>query len=290
MIIVKLNGGLGNQMFQYALGLKCIETNPGQVKLDISGYEDTAKHTSDTLRQFDLGAFQISIPVATKDEIMNVKYPFGIISKGCRLISKKILRRFFPDYHPEIFENLHTNTYIDGFFQSEKNFLSVAQKIQKEFTLQEHFIDKKVSHFISLMSQSESVSIHIRRGDFANDPDTNRYHGLCPISYYEQAVNFVSKKASNPHFYVFSDDIGWVKSNLKIPFAQTFISGNGLMSQQEIHLMSKCKHNIIANSTFSWWGAWLNRNPDKIVIAPKKWTDKIPDPHPNIIPDTWIRI
>ncbi len=290
MIIIKLTGGLGNQMFQYAIGLVCAETNPGRVKLDISGYEHKAKHTPDTLRQFDLGAFKISIPIATKEEVVSVKYPFGIISKGYRFIIKKVFRKHYTDYHPEIFKNLSENTYIDGFFQSEKNFLSVVPKIIKEFTLKEQFIDQKTSQFTLSMNQTNSISVHIRRGDVANNPKTNKYHGLCPISYYEQAIEFVLQRVADPHFYIFSDDIEWVRSNLKIPLAHTFVSGNGLISQQEMYLMGKCKHNIIANSSFSWWGAWLNQNPDKIVIAPKKWINKVPNPHPNIVPETWIRM
>lgn len=290
MIIIKLTGGLGNQMFQYALGLVCIENNLGQVKLDISGYEHVAKHTPDTLRQFDLGAFQISIPVATKSEIVHIKYPLGIISKGYRFIVKKVFRKYFMDYHPEIFTDINGNKYFDGFFQSEKYFSKMAPKVRKEFTLQKSFIDEDTLKFTALINQSDSISLHIRRGDVANNPTTNKYHGLCPISYYKTAMKFMSEKAPHHHFFIFSDDIAWVKENLQIPFPHTYVSGNGLMSQQELHLMSKCKHNIIANSTFSWWGAWLNQNPDKIVIAPKKWTNKIPDPHPNIIPETWIRM
>lgn len=290
MIIVKLVGGLGNQLFQYAAGLAIARTHNQTLKLDITGYVHTDNHTSDTLRTYDLDVFNITAPIATQTEIDAVKNPFGIFSKICRVSRKKLLRQYYMDYHPKLFISSKRDLYLDGFFQSEKNFIDIRDTIITECTLKTIHQDSAMTALMNTVANTNSVSLHIRRGDVANNPTTNKYHGLCPLSYYANALQHMSQSVTSPHVYIFSDDIAWVKENLQIPFPHTYVSGNNLIPAQEMYLMSKCKHNIIANSTFSWWGAWLNQNPDKIVIAPKKWTNKIPDPHPNIIPETWIRM
>ncbi len=287
MIITKLSGGLGNQMFQYSCGLSLANKNIAEMKIDTSAYTEENYASGDTVRKFELDKFNISCDKASDIEIKKIKYPLGLISKTGSYLKKKIFRMNFLDFHPRII-NQRGNIYLDGYFQTEKNFLDTSAKIREEFTLKQEFINPKVSDFEQQIVNTNSVSIHIRRGDYAQDQKTNKYHGLCPISYYELAISFVVSKVQSPHFFIFSDDIDWVKENLKISHPHTFVSGNNLIPQQEMHLMSKCKHNIIANSTFSWWGAWLNQNPNKIVVAPKKWVNIEPNPHPNIIPETWI--
>ena len=284
-----MSGGLGNQMFQYAIGLNLAHKNRDILIIDAAGYAKTQHSSKDTIRNFDLDKFNISSKLGSSSEINKIKYPFGHISKINRLIQKRILRKFHHDYCPGIL-NKKGNIYLDGFFQSEKNFANIKKVIKKEFSLKKEFINNTIQLLGNKINTCNSISIHVRRGDVANNPTTNKYHGLCPISYYEKAMSLVASKINNPHFYIFSDDMEWVKQNLKIPHPHTFVSDGKLIPQQEMHLMSKCKHNIIANSTFSWWGAWLNENPDKIVIAPKKWVNIEPNPHPNIIPETWIAI
>ncbi len=119
---------------------------------------------------------------------------------------------------------------------------------------------------------------------------TNQKHGICPPEYYQQAIKYIQTQVNDPHFFVFSDDIGWVKSHLKIPDPVNYVSNNDISSQEELLLMSSCKHNIIANSSFSWWGAWLNQYPEKIVIAPKKWFNLETIDTRDLIPETWIRL
>lgn len=287
MIITKLSGGLGNQMFQYACGLSLSNKSGTLMKIDTSAYIQDNLVPGDTIRKFELDKFNISCDYANIDETQSIKYPLGSLSKIFNFIYKKLLRVNHLDFHPGLFK-MKTNQYLDGYFQSEKNFINVADTIRKEFTLKRELIDAAVTEFERKVFMTNSVSIHIRRGDYAQDRKTNLYHGLCPISYYEQAIAFMTSKVATPYFFIFSDDIDWVKKNIKITHPHMFVSGNNFIPQQEMHIMSKCKHNIIANSTFSWWGAWLNQNPDKIVVAPKKWVNIKPNPHPNIIPETWI--
>jgi hypothetical protein len=284
MITTNLKGGLGNQMFQYATGRFLAYKNRSELKL----FKEPASKL-DTYRNYELGKFNIQ-----ENFVPNFK----------KNLPDKIFRRHYPDYHPALLTKASAklskgkNVYLNGFFQSEKNFLEIRDVLLKEFTLKEEFKSdsfKKLSEHIS--SQSNSVSIHIRRGDYVKNSQTNKYHGTCSLSYYEKAIENISEQIENsspenqqPIFYIFTDDVAWAKENLILSEEHQFISGHGLSFQEEMILMSKCKHNIIANSSFSWWGAWLNQNDDKIVIAPTPWVNKKPNPHPNITPESWTLI
>ena len=134
--------------------------------------------------------------------------------------------------------------------------------------------------------------MHVRRGDYANDPNTNKYWGTCGIEYYLEALKYITSKAGNNSMYIFifSDDIEWVKENMPLQYAATFVSSPEIKDYEELILMSQCDHHIIANSSFSWWGAWLDPKSDKIVIAPKRWTIKDEKNFRDIVPSSWIRI
>jgi len=295
MIITKLQGGLGNQMFQYAIGKTLSEKNKTELKLDLSFYNKQPKNT--TLREYSLGCFNVKKNIATDKEIKKLKkyewknsrrhFLYNLIFAD-RLIY--IEEKWF-DFE-ENYLKIKNNAYLDGYWQSEKYFSAQGGKniekiIQKKFTLKKDLnnIAKGTSEKII---NSNSVSIHIRRGDYANNPDTKSYHGLCPIGYYEKAIKKITNKIKNPTFYIFSDDIEWVKKNLKTNFPMIFVEGN--KDYEDLILMSYCKHNIIANSSFSWWGAWLNKNPNKIVIAPKKWFVNETKNTNNLIPKPWIQL
>lgn len=287
MIIIKLSGGLGNQMFQFATGLSIAQENGFQLKIDISSFKKT--NSCDTPREFALDKFDFKFLQASESEIEIIRFPLGGMSRIISLIKKMIIRQHMLDYHPGIFR-VKDNKYLDGYFQSEKNFFKYSKIVRQVFSLRKEYLNQIPKAISDRFISAESISIHIRRGDYAQDKKTNKYHGLCSLSYYEGAISLITSKVKNPHFFIFSDDLEWVKKNLPINHPHTFVSDGVLIPQQEMYLMSKCKHNIIANSTFSWWGAWLNENPDKIVIAPKKWVNIEPNPHPNIIPETWITI
>ncbi len=281
MIIVKIQGGLGNQMFQYATAYALSRSKSKPIELDIHYYHTT--HKTDTPRDFLLSQFEITGTIRNK--------PTPRLLRVLAFFRKRIARQYYTDYHEEILTRQTTRYYLDGFFQSEKYFHTYRQNLLQEFSLKNTFRNHNLlGSENDILNHPESISLHIRRGDYVSDTKTNVYHGLCTLEYYTKAMNHFNNALSNPHFFIFSDDIEWAKNNLSNSNNVTYVSNKNFTPPQELHLMSKCKHNIIANSTFSWWGAWLNQNPDKIVIAPKKWTNKIPDPHPNIIPDTWIRM
>lgn len=291
MIISRLTGGIGNQMFQYAVARRLAYIHHTVLKLDISSYE------SYKLRKFELDRFNISAQIATKKEIEKfIKIPKNIFEK---IIFNLIpsLQKKSQNYYEEKFYHfdqrvlaLPDNVFLSGYWQSEKYFIDIGDIIIKEFTIR----TKPDSFNIALLNQikaSESVSIHIRRGDFAENSSTKLLHGLFRVDYILKAVSVITEKLNNPHFYVFSDDIDWAKTNLKMKYPITFIDNNiDKKDYEDLRLMSSCKHNIIVNSTFGWWGAWLNNNKSKIIITPKNWYKRGPVDTYDLIPKSWIKI
>ncbi len=289
MIITKLKGGLGNQMFQYAVGRSFGVKYNDETKIDITGYDDPRYVLANTPRTYRMYSFNLKCDIANNEEIIKNKYPFGIFSKALRFINYRVFKNgSIVDYKPTYFKNKHT--YIDGYFQSEKNFINVKEEIRKEFKIKKELETEVFVSEKSKIDTNNSVSVHIRRGDYVNEKNTNAYHGTTPHEYYIKAIETINSKVKNPIFYFFSDDIDWVKKEFGAEDNYVFISNPKLQDFEELMLMSYCSHNIIANSSFSWWGAWLNDNPNKIVIAPKKWVNVEPNPHPNILPETWLTI
>lgn len=178
--------------------------------------------------------------------------------------------------------------FVDEYYQNEKYFIDIADEIKKEFVLKNDF-SAKAKEYLQRIENSNSVSLHIRRGDYVANKKINAYHGVCGLDYYNEAMKIIKEKINNPIFFVFSDDIHWAEENLK-GTEFVFVSCPEIEDVEELILMSKCKHNIIANSSFSWWGAWLNKNPEKIVIAPKRWFNDKKAEQINIAPANWLRI
>ncbi|PJA89806.1 MAG: alpha-1,2-fucosyltransferase [Candidatus Magasanikbacteria bacterium CG_4_9_14_3_um_filter_32_9] len=283
MIIIKLKGGLGNQLFQYSFGRLLAFKRNEELFLD----KDILGAKKDSYRQFGLKHFNITGNVATPEEIKKTKYPFGIFSKVWRGFKGKILKIHNIGWNPRVLDS--KKSYFDGYWQSYKYPDTIRKILLKELTLKIP-IENKYSKILEKINNPNSISLHIRRGDYINDPKTSKVHNICDLDYYTRAVKDLADKLDNPIFFIFSDDIEWVKENLKIDFPMIFVSGSGIEDYEELILMSKCKHNIIANSSFSWWGAWFNSNEDKIVIAPKKWNNDHPEKFKDLIPESWIKI
>jgi hypothetical protein len=152
-------------------------------------------------------------------------------------------------------------------------------------------VSKSKQEIINEIMDTNSVSLHVRRGDYLINPRAKQLLVVCDAEYYLKSVEIMSSKVERPHFYIFSDDIKWAKENIIMPFKTTFVGENGpRKSYEDLRLMSLCKHNIIANSSFSWWGAWLNENPNKIVIAPKQWFRSSEKDTKDLIPESWLKI
>lgn len=291
MIITKLIGGLGNQMFQYAAGRRAAYVNNTALKLDISGYENQVGITP---REYMLHIFNIKEDFATEKEINKLKKRINFIQKKLNKIHPVFANQTYIKDKGYNFDsdilNISDNSYLEGYWGSEKYFKDSEEIIRKDFTFKNKpdVVNKKM---ITRIKNCESVSIHIRRGDYVRDKKTHDFHGVCGLDYYRRALEYMTRKVKKPYFFVFSDDIKWAKQNLILKYSCVYVDHNiGKKDYEDMRLMSMCEHNIIANSSFSWWGAWLNNNPNKIVIAPKKWFANRAINTKDLIPNTWIQI
>lgn len=295
MITVNIIGGLGNQMFQYAFGYAISKENSIKIKLDIRGFD------AYNLRDYELGLFNF-------EENPEFESTYGFLlnqlhgKSNTPLIKayRKVLRgllRFSKFYYQEkeefVFDkdvfSVKIDTYFYGYWQNEKYFKKYRKELLEIFTLKN--IHSKTIEYQQQIIKSEAVSLHIRRGDYVTDTHTNSVHGTCDVKYYKRAVMEVLKSKKQAHFFIFSDDLDWAKSNLDFIDNKTFVRlESDVPDHEEMYLMSQCKHNIIANSSFSWWGAWMNKNSTKIVIAPKKWFKNLKINQNQIVPHDWIKI
>lgn len=290
MIIVKLTDGLGNQMFQYAAGRRLAYYHNTDLFLDITDY------ANDPLRKFELDNLQIKAAIAPPDLIKQV--PFSrtdVLRLGIRKLYEMdkefcFMKENDLDFHEEIL-SLPDNSYLDGYWQNEKYFLDIAEIISSEFSFVKppSVINQKL---IRDFQKCNSVSLHIRRGDYVSNQRNRKIHGILPVEYYRKTLNLIEEKVIDPHIFVFSDDLPWARDNIKTNLPLHFISHNKLEKNfEDLRLMSNCKHHIIANSSFSWWGAWLSGNKNKLVIAPLKWfSDEKMNNRQTIVPDNWIKI
>ncbi|RDV16706.1 alpha-1,2-fucosyltransferase [Pontibacter diazotrophicus] len=275
MVVVTLTGGLGNQLFQYTIGKQLAIKNETTLKLYIAnlGVEDG--------RSYKLNHYNIDEVLATESEVEKLigeYYSSSLYAKIYRKIDSyrpKYKRKYYVEdenwrFEPEVMK-VSSNVLLEGFWQHHKYYEKLDATILGELTLkkEETFTVKSLK---DIEKDSTSVSLHIRRGDYVSDLNNASYFGVMPLHYYQKAVEHVNSQIKNPNFYIFSDDLDWAKDNLKMHVPMTFVDvEGGKKDYLELDAMSHCRHNIIANSTFSWWAAFLNKNPDKIVIAPEKW-------------------
>ncbi len=266
MIIVRLRGGLGNQLFQYAAGRALATHHQVPLKLDLYTY---SKHT---YRRYELHHFNIDATEATRAEV----HQFTGSNPFIRYLNKR--ENYFrcprvfaqPHYHfYDGFLTLPSDLYLSGYWQSERHFSGIASSLRSQLTPVQAMDERNLS-FQRQMQSHDSVAVHVRRGDYSQGAYSS-FFGTLPESYYGEAMTFVRKRIANPVFYFFSDDIAWCKSAFGTTGAEFVDHNRGANAYKDLLLMASCRHNIIANSTFSWWGAWLNTHPDKVVVAPKQW-------------------
>ena len=287
MIITKIIGGLGNQMFQYAAGYALSRRLNQPLKLDISDYKNY-KDRVYLLNIFNHGSKILSCFQSTIYKKSN-KYHKKLLYNIFNNQRLKYIKQPNRNYNT-FFDSLHGNVYLDGYWQSEKYFLPYADEIRKIFNL-ELKLCKSSSIILKKIISSESVSIHFRRGDYINDIKVNNRYGVCSLQYYKKSINYFLKRFKHINFFIFSDDILWVENNLPKMNNVHFVKHEEeCHPYEEVFLMSKCNHNIIANSTYSWWGAWLNNNPAKIIIAPEKWFKDTQIVIKDLIPENWIKL
>lgn len=288
MVTVKLMGGLGNQMFQYAIGRSLAHDLGEELYLDVSFYD--RRHSLDTTpRHYELFHLNVKGNVVRRGIISRMLMLFlENLVKKCPFIYHKYILEKKLDYNPSIINKEH-NLYLDGYWQCEKYFLHNEAIIRQDLqviTLQSN----ANMRWSELISRTTSICLHVRRGDYVTNAAANSTHGLCSLAYYYESIKYISEMVQNPVFFVFSDDLEWTKTNISIPYEVHYMDQNGPDEDYEdLRLMMQCKHFIIANSSFSWWGAWLGNYVDKIVVCPKNWFND-PDMKTDIICDSWVML
>ena len=292
MIITKLKGGLGNQLFQYAIGRRLAEDQKSELKVDISLLNQQSEIT--TFRKYKLNAFNVNCKIATKadeKEVLGFRWLIPIKRRlwkmGFDLFGWNYFRETTYGYHPYIL-NFNKAVVLEGYWQSENYFFAIRQLLLNELTLKDELITVPFLALKNEMQDSNSVAIHVRRGDYVSNPVVANEFGICSQNYYLNAIQYMKEQLQNPQFYVFSDDLQWCKLNFKDDGYLHFVSK--FEDYQDLMLISSCQHQIISNSTFSWWGAWLNKSADKIVVAPEIWYVDASFDTSQLIPLEWIRL
>lgn len=272
--IVNIVGGLGNQMFGYAFFLSVKKRYPYALNLLNIEFTVNRHNGLELFRVFkinDIWRHSIS-------KCLDHQMVYRILSIN------KIIQKNALEYEPELIENRCGNSFFYGYWQTEQYFKDIANIVKKKFTFRERIINKRNLLLANELRNKESISVHIRRGDYLNEDGWD----ISGSNYYIDAISYINNTVKNPHFYFFSDDIEWCKSR----FTESnyhFIDWNTKKdSWQDMYLMSKCKHNIIANSSFSWWGAYLNSNHNKLVLTPSIWFPNTQSS--DIIPSNWIKV
>lgn len=291
-VYTRLMGGLGNQMFQYAAARGVAIRNHGSVCLDTSLLD--TPHSELTARTFGLGAFEVSASIAHKSEVDRFTN-----RSGARGLAVRIADRIRPMHHRRIvyehsasFEKrilrARPPVYLSGFWQSEKYFKDVADIIRSDFRLRRP-LPPVAAQYMAEIKSGVSVSVHVRRGDYAQGK-TLAIHGLLPAEYYRDAFTRVSRTGEEATAFVFSDEIHWARKNIELGVETRFVDLQASDSEHaEILLMAECNHHVISNSTFGWWGAWLGEGEGTRIVAPQLWFAD-PSKEVDIIPERWIRV
>lgn len=293
--IIKIQGGLGNQMFQYAIGAIIGLIENETVLLDTTFFQKTEKIPGFTPRKFELSIFSNEYTIADETQI-NKFNKLSYLNRIKRKIKLNYPKKFIEPtmhFYQKVF-SLKTPLYLDGYFQSYKYFFGYEDFIKDQFNFPIKKIGIKNEKLLEDIMAKNSVSVHVRRGDYVLDKNTQEFHGVCSVNYYLDAIKLIASKMDDLLLVFFSDDTEWAIEEFKnLPYSLIFIDHNkGENSWKDMFLMSNCKHNIIANSSFSWWAAYLNQNQNKMVIAHKQW---FADPTKNsetsdLIPESWIRL
>jgi hypothetical protein len=290
MIISKVIGGLGNQMFQYAAGRSISLDLNHDLMLDIDAYRSYGLHNGYELdRVFNISPkIASNLQVATLLGIYKNRYLAYTLKRAVQFglpSPKNIIQEKSFGYDRRV-KKIKSDTYLDGYWQSEKYFIENASQIRSDFVFRLNLSYPEMAVRQSLL-ETNSISLHIRRGDYVSNHAVAKRHGLCSLDYYYSAIELIGSKVPNPFLFVFSDDLDWARENLKTSLPIRFMGSNIRSdSYKDMYFMSQCKHNIIANSSFSWWGAWLNANPNKLVICPKRWFLDNSDIS-SLIPNNW---
>jgi len=278
-------------MFQYAAARRLAHIHKTELILDLSWFNRIAPGV--TVRKFELGPLNVDFRPALPGETTKFRGAglFGKIkrrvTRNIRFLNRRYLFEKYYHFDPSVL-TMKDNVYLEGYWQSYRYFADIEEIIRREFTVRKE-PDAVNCDMAEKISRTLSVSVHIRRGDYLLKAGSHM--GLCGIDYYLKAVKVITAQVNPQHFYVFSDDPEWARQNIDFLKPVTVVDHNGTdTAYEDLRLMSLCKHHIIANSSLSWWGAWLSKYPEKIVVAPKQWFNNEKRNTSDLIPKQWMRI
>ncbi len=287
MIIVKVQGGLGNQLMQYSFGRVLHLLYNKEVAYDTTFFKAETKYTE---RPYHLDHFNLDVRIATDEEIQKTKYPLGVLSKvldkGYRFMNKYFWKRYYVGYNPTLIPMLKKKDsyYIEGFWQTYHYYKDALVPLSKEITLKDTTRIEKFKQEVSFDSKV-SVSLHVRRGDFLKK---NAGTKALSQDYYKQAVPLFESFVPNPTYFVFSDDIAWVKDEMGYLFQDVvYVSSYGLSDREEFSLLKECHHAILSNSTFAWFSTLLTNTDKKVVVFSHEWENPYLNIDKEICPPTW---
>jgi hypothetical protein len=290
MDVIVIFNGLGNQMSQYSFYLKKKAINPNTDYIifckDHNGFELEKVFKIGFIYNLKRSIFYLIFRILLTEKIKLIFSPLKeiLIFFGCRIIKEN----FKYNFNSEFLNSPKGLNFYFGGWHSELYFSSEYDQIIKKFNFDKPQLNAKNISFLNLIQITNSISFHIRRGDFLNSSNINLFGSICTLEYFKKAKIEIEKKISRPHYFIFSNDMDWVKSNLTFENV-TYVEGNeGQNSYLDMYLMSNCKNHIIANSSFSWWGAWLNSDNNKIVICPSKFSNN--DINSDVYPNNWLKI
>lgn len=293
VVCARLMGGLGNQMFQYAFARSISLKTGATVLLDTTVLETESPGV--TPRCFALEPFAIAGRVATRDEAQRLQLGDGILQRVRRFLDRFLpvaAKRIIVDQANGFDESAlgaRPPVYLSGYWQSERYFAADAEVLREDFRLRDP-LSPNASRILAEIAAEPSISVHVRRGDYLLNSTNLDFHGVQSRDYYVQAVERIQQEAGKLSVFIFSDDLDWCRANLPFDERTVFVEIDGAArDHEEMHLMSQCDHHVVSNSSFGWWGAWLGKNPDRIVVAPAKWF-AAPDVKSDIVPASWLRI
>ncbi len=284
MIKVILRGGLGNQMFEYAAGLNLALKNKTRLVLDAAYLNDRFPRPQFTYRSYDLDVFDIQPEFTALSKISSV-VPIPGVWLGFDLLGLGF------DILINALGKDPSRVALWGFYQGEKYFIENKEAVRAAFRFK-YPLTGEAKTLAEKIQSCNSVSLHVRRGDYTLLKYAKHY-GVTDLSYYDRAVRYIIERVPDAHLFVISDDPAWSAQNLRfaaIPTTYLDAASAGPKNAFHLELMSLCKHTIITNSSFSWWGAWLNRNPGKIIVAPKRWRAGCEGNENGIVPESWVRL
>jgi len=287
MIAFYCQGGLGNQLFQYAAARQLAARRDEELVLDPYWFEHP--RASETARPLELLRYATRLRLARADEQLR----WGLLRHRWApylgpFLPLRPIRERGVAYNAAV-EKAPVNSYMFGFWQSEKYFKDIRRELLSEVQpiAPPSAADSSVQ---DQMAKHTAISVHVRRGDYVTLNSAAIYHGVCSLDYYQRAIDHVTRRVENPALFIFSDDPVWTRENLRTPHPTYYVDHNSpLDAFQDLRLMSHCTHHVIANSSFSWWGAWLANSPNQIVVAPEKWY-QAGRPTPDLLPPHWIRL